>query len=209
MIASYSGSTSSRELCMKSRCLLSSPAREKQQRCCLQKSLSHEWPCVPASLPACPSWMGSLTLMGYPAVGDPPAALTDIHLHSALSWHFRHHCYTICGIRNKFLIWDTAQIWVGLRGMGMNHVPACWERVEEGKQCRQRNAAEHMGNKSSSFPRGHKSCFTSPGYFSAMGILILKLFLPAPICLCLGIHAIVPSDVKYSAWNLPGKGEDQ
>lgn len=184
--------------------------KTQQQRYCLQKSLSHEWQCVPLSLPACPSWMGSLTLMDYSAVGHPPAALADIHPHSALPWHLKHHCYTICGMHNKFLIWDTAQIWEGLWGeWEWTMLLAWWEHVEEGRECRQRNAAEHTGNKSSSFPRGHTSCFISPGYFWAMGTSILKLFLPAPICLCLGIHAIVPSDVKYSAWNTPGKGEDQ
>lgn len=49
MIASYRDWTLPHALCIKSRCLLSSAAREKQQqRCCLLK-----WQCVPA----CPSWM--------------------------------------------------------------------------------------------------------------------------------------------------------
>lgn len=53
-------------------------------------------------------------------------------------------------------------------------------------------------------PQGHKICFISMRRFQTTGTSILKLFLLAPVCLCLAIHATVPSDVKYLAWNLPG-----
>lgn len=124
----------------------------------LQKSLSREQLCVPLSLPACPRWMSSLTLLGHSAVRDPPAALSDIHLHTTLLWYLKCHCSLICGIHKKLLIQATAQIWMGLVGNGNDPCHLHGGRyVEEGREkteCWQGNAAEHMENKSSNPPGG-------------------------------------------------------
>lgn len=71
----------------------------QRQRCPLQKPLSREQLCVPFSLPTCPRWMSSLTLLGHSAVRDPPATLSDIPLHTTLPQDLQSHYSLICGIQ--------------------------------------------------------------------------------------------------------------
>lgn len=127
----------------------------QQRRCCLQKSLSCEWQCAPLSPPACHSWMGSLTLMGYSTVGDPLAALADIHLHSPLPRHLNTIAApSVAGTKDFLSGIQLKSEWVWGGEMGMNHVLGMVGMHGGGERAQAEECCRAQGKQVQQLPQG-------------------------------------------------------